>query len=110
MIHDDKTSRGKADRHYSMMKINFDPENGYEEVLKKSQRLTWPGIKGKFYLSDGSGSSIQQPQFEITGADGSTDIIPWTLENFIKISNAKFPSRTRLYCVRKELQGKYLPP
>ena len=29
------------------------------------------------------------------------ELIPWTLEAYIKLSNIKYPSKARFYCVKK---------
>ena len=55
----------------------------------------------EFYLADGSGSCIEQSQFEVSSSDNKQEILPWSLSNYLKVSNIKFPFRYRLYCVMK---------
>ena len=44
--------------------------------------------------------SIERDNFELVAEDGKINVIAWTLANYLEISHIKYPSRTRLYCVR----------
>ena len=55
-------------------------------------------------MADGSGISIQKENFKIVSEDGKNNVIAWTLANYLETSHIKYPSRTRLYCV-KMLKG-----
>ncbi|XP_064389956.1 uncharacterized protein LOC135337876 isoform X3 [Halichondria panicea] len=109
MYHDEKLGHGKTDRSFDLMKINFDREERYEKIIEKCKRIVWSDFGAnasrQFYLADGSGTCIEQPQsqFEVSRADGQQEVLPWTLENYLKVSNLKFASRARLYCVMKTL-------
>ena len=103
MYHDDKLGRGKVDRTFTLMKVNFDREETYNRMLEKSKRLVWGEFSegDNYYLADGSGSCIEQSQFEVGTNSGKQEVLPWTLSNYLKVSNIKFPSRARIYCVWK---------
>ena len=58
-----------------------------------------------FYLADGTGTAIGSGTFKIDGTDGSAKTLPWTLNNYMLVSSAKYPSRVRIYCVRKLKSG-----
>lgn len=98
MHHDEKLGRGRADRSFPLMKINFDREETYERMCEKSRKILW-----KHYGDgrDGSGSCIEKAQFEVTTTNGQKEVLPWTLENYLKASNVKYASRARVYCVLK---------
>ena len=55
-------------------------------------------ISDKFYLSDASGAVIDDARFKLDQPDGTTRELPWTLDNYLRVSALKYPSRTRLYC------------
>ena len=53
-----------------------------------------------FFLSDGSGSSITSKNFEIDLADGTKEIVSWSLANYLRVACIRYPSRACIYCVR----------
>ena len=59
----------------------------------------------EYFLADGSGIAIDSCSFDLNLPDGSKETLPWTLSNYLRVSNVKYPSRVRLYCVRKLRTG-----
>ena len=99
MIQDPKNQKGKFDRSFKPIKIPFHCESTYKEILEKCQEILWPNERNaKFCLADGSGTSIQAGgQFEL-----AKTIIPWTLQNYLKVSQITYPSRARIYLVKED--------
>ena len=92
MIQDPKNQKGK----FKPIKIPFHCESTYKEILEKCQEILWPNERNaNFFLA---GTSIQAGgQFEL-----AKTIIPWTLQNYLKVSQITFPSRARIYLVNED--------
>ena len=106
MNYNSKTPKGVKDRSYTPIKIPFHKENTYQQALEKA-KIVWKGTsKSNFFLADGTGSSIYCENFTLDMPDGSTETLPWTLSNYLRVSCIRYPSRARIYCVYKELDGK----
>ena len=59
-------------------------------MLRKCRETVWPGAKDtenyRYSLADGSAFSIDLP-------DGGKDSLPWTHNNYLRVSNIKYASR-----------------
>ena len=102
MIYDACHQRGKQDRTWKLQKVSFHRNSTYDAVMQRCREVTWPSEENGalYYVADGSGISIQRENFEIVSEDGKKNVIAWTLANYLEISHIKYPSRTRLYCVK----------
>lgn len=102
MIYDPCRQRGRVDRSWKLQKLSFHRNSRYEVVKKRCVELTWPDDDedSTFYVSDGSGISVEKEKFEIVAEDGSKRYVAWTLSNYLEVSHIKYPSRARLYCVK----------
>ena len=91
-----------VDRTFTPSKVAFHRDASHAIVLKKSHRNVWSDCEEdfQFFLADGSGSCIEPKDFETDLEDGKQQVVPWTLDNYLKVSNIRFPSRARLYCVK----------
>lgn len=94
--------RGKLDRSWKLTKVSFHRNYSYASVKKRCEEVVWPeGEEGAtYYVADGSGISIEREHIEIMSEDGKKNTIAWTLGNYLEVSHIKYPSRTRLYCVK----------
>ena len=92
MIQDPKNQKGK----FKPIKIPFHCESTYKEILEKCQEILWPNERNaNFFLA---GTSIQAGgQFEL-----AKTIIPWTLQNYLKVSQITYPSRAPIYLVKED--------
>jgi hypothetical protein len=103
MEYDPERAKGILDKSFASVKVPIHRDSSAPSMLQKCQDAVW----GKsheyiYFIADGSGSSIcTSSTFNIELADGSKQELPWTLSNYMKVSNIKYPSRLRLYCVRK---------
>lgn len=95
--------RGVLDKSFPAIKLPFHHDCSYEDMLRKCREHVWPdaGAKDSNYqycLVDGSGTSIGHSDFNIDLPDGGKEILPWTLNNYLQVSNVKYPSRMRTLC------------
>ena len=102
MLYDVCHQRGKLDRTWKLQKLSFYRNSDYQAMKKRCQEATWPceNSEATYYISDGSGVSIERNTFEIVSEDGKKSFIAWTLANYLESSHINYPSRTRLYCVK----------
>ena len=108
MTHSRKQGRGIMDRSFKPIRMCFRRDCSYERMLKKSKaQLYSTQCQGaSYYMADTSGTRVCIDGFIIVDkADGSEQQVPWTVETYIKMSNMKYPSKARFYCV-EELPGK----
>lgn len=104
MYHCYKRKRGVFDRQYVTQSVLFRKEMKYERVLQKCISVTFPDDNvesNDHYIANGKGMSIYSGDtIQIENENGEEESIPWTLETYIQLSNARYASKTRLYCVK----------
>jgi len=108
MTHSRKQGRGIMDRSFKPIRMCFRRDCSYERMLEKSKAQLYSiQCQGaSYYMADTSGTRVCIDGFIIVDkADGSEQQVPWTVETYIKMSNMKYPSKARFYCV-EELPGK----
>ena len=108
MTHSRKQGRGIMDRSFKPIRMCFRRDCSCERMLEKSKaQLYSTQCQGaSYYMADTSGTRVCIDGFIIVDkADGSEQQVPWTVETYIKMSNMKYPSKARFYCV-EELPGK----
>ena len=111
MTFSNKQKRGILDRSFQSVKVLFHRDSSAAVIRDKLQRLFWSNSEGgSFYLADATGVSIESPHFEIEGADGSKSIVPWTLQNYLKMSSTRYASWTRLYIVKSPASSRPSSP
>lgn len=107
MVHNSALNRGVMQKKHTMIKLPIKITISYDELLSILVKKFWPQKDGdtslthqaSFYLADGSGCKIGHV------LEWEGDQVTWNLQNYLKLSGIKFPSRFRVYCV-KELQAK----
>ena len=113
MVYDSQLQRGVQDRSFTPIKVAFHKDSTHEQMLSKCVESVWKDApqNSNFFLSDGFGSSITSKNFEIDLADGTKEIVSWSLANYLRVACIRYPSRARLYCVRIPPQhlGSQLP-
>jgi len=80
MEYDSQLKRGVQDRSFSPIKVAFHKDSTHEQMLSKCVESVWKEVpqNSNFFLS-GSGSSITSKNFEIDLADGTKEIVSWSL-------------------------------
>ena len=97
-------ARGIFDRSFTTIKIPFHKDCSSTDMLNKCAECVWEKSAAgdyTYYLADGSGTAIGSSSFIVDQPDGSQQTLPWTLSNYLRVSGIRYPSRLRLYCVRK---------
>lgn len=109
MIHDDSAGKAKYERSFKPVKVPIHNDASYETVLRQCKPIVWPTNKENseenvhYYLADGSGISVYAGgNFELISPVESCkkEILPWTLQNYFRVSRVAYPSRVRLYVVK----------
>ena len=95
--------KGVMDRSFSPTKLPFHKDCSYNDFLAKCKECVWGNDDSQqehfeYFIADGAGIALQT-SFEIDSPTKAT--IPWTLSSYLKVTNLIYPSRARLYCVRK---------
>lgn len=104
-------AKGILDRSFPSVKIPIHKDSSYADLNEKCRECVWgdPSNEYKYYMADGTGTAIGSNSFSIDLEDKTKTVLPWTLSNYLKVSGVKYPSRLRLYCVRKfETGGCYI--
>ncbi len=106
MEYDSEKMKGVMDRSFASIKLAFHKDCSAIDMLHKCRETVWGEQKNyEYFLADGSGTAIDSCSFEVDLPDGTKESLPWTLSNYLRVSNVKYPSRLRLYCVRKLSSG-----
>ena len=111
MEYDSDKMRGVLDKSFASIKLPFHRDCTAQDMLRKCRENVWPGAKDtghyRYSLADGSGTCIGDSAFSTDLPDGGKESLPWTLNNYFWVSNIKYASRMRLYCVRTLCTGNY---
>ena len=80
----------------------------YERVLQKCVASVYPGTaadcNSDFYVANGRGLPICcGDNIAIDNDQGEEELIPWSLGMYIKLSNVRYASKARFYCIKKDL-------
>ena len=99
--------KGTMDRSFAPIKIAFHKDCTSQDMLNKAREVVWgeSSPSYQYFLADGSGTAIDSSSFDLDLPDGRKETLPWTLNNYLRVSSIKFPSRVRLYCARKLCLG-----
>ena len=104
MEYDSDRMRGILDKSFPSVKLAFHRDSLAEDILTKCKENVWgegtDATNYQYFLADGSGTMISNSSFNVDLPDGSKESLPWTLSNYLRVSNIRFPSRLRLYCMR----------
>lgn len=95
-----KRSRGILEK-VPAKSIVFHRDCSHERMLEKCKSIySDEELKGaEFYIADSRGAAICSTiQLD---SDGNDKEVTWTLSRYMSLSNMKFPSKARFYCVRK---------
>lgn len=100
-------AKGVLDKGFPSVKIPLHKDSSYINLIEKCKASVWPDSTNdyKYYMADGTGAAIGSDSFHIDCEDKRKTVLPWTLNNYLKVSSVKYPSRLRLYCVRKFKSG-----
>ena len=90
--------RGEAVRN-----MIFRRSTTYKRMLEKCMEA-YPEDKrsnAEFYVADSRGFPIWSSDTIVIDLDDGPQEMPWTLGSHIRLSNVKYPSKEKYYCVRK---------
>ena len=103
MYHCPRRSRGvlvKGDAR----NMFFRKDCSYQRMLEKCIAEIYTEEEqenAEFYIADSRGIPIWSSDTIKIDVDNGTEELEWTLNRYIHLSNAKYPSKVRYYCVRK---------
>lgn len=109
MYHCPKRGRGVHVRASELKNIVIRDDCSYQRLLDKCVREMYSieeQEKASFYIADKGGIPIwtsDKIEVDIEGTGHTTEEREWTLRQYILLSGIKYPSRAKLYCVRKGL-------
>ena len=107
MYHSEAKGRGVHIRGGRLRNIVLRSDSTYQRMLKKCVQEIYTEEEQKdndFYIADSRGIAIwngDRIEVDIEGSGERARECEWTLDKFIKLSNAKYPSKARFYCVKK---------
>ena len=76
----------------------------YQKVLDKCVQETYSKEeqeKAEFYMADKGGVPVWTSDIIQVDVGETVEEREWTLREYITLSGMKYPSKTKLYCVRK---------
>ena len=82
----------------------FRKDCSYQRMLEKCITEVYTEEErenAEFYIADSCGIPIWSSDTIKIDDDNGTEELEWTLNLYIHLSNAKYPSKVRYYCVRK---------
>ena len=109
MYHNEKRGKGVHIRGGTMKNVLLRSDSTYGRVLSKCMQELYSEEDRKnfdFYIADSKGVAIWngdkiEVDVEGSGLEKAREC-DWTLEKYIRLSNAKYPSKARFFCVKKE--------
>ena len=109
MYHNEKRGKGVHIRGGTMKNVLLRADSTYSRVLSKCVQELYSEEdqkKFEFYIADSKGVAIWngdkiEVDIEESGQKKSREC-DWTLEKYIRLSNARYPSKARFFCVKKD--------
>lgn len=103
MYHCQNRGRGVIKRGVPPTNIIFKKNCSYQHMLERCLNIMKYEKNGKlnFYLADSKGVPIWTVDTISIDSDDGEKEIPWTLINFIRHSNIRYPSKAKIYVVEK---------
>ena len=92
------------DRDFGTRKIVIHKQASYDRFLQHIKREVFPGgpENATYYIADSSGVAIMSGEIiSVEDAAGNEQKLQWTLETFLKVSNIRYQSRAKFFCVKK---------
>ena len=109
MYHCQRRNKGILDKQFVAQSMVFRKDVTYPRMLEKCISMVFPDDSsdgGKYYMSNGRGMPICDGEYiRVDNDEGEEELIPWTLETYIKLSNIKYASKARFYCVKDYTAG-----
>ena len=105
-----KKGRGIVDREFGTRKIFIHKRASYDRFLQRIKKEVFSGglDDASYYIADGSGVAITGGEnITVEDASGNENTVPWMLDTFLKMSNIRYQSRAKFFCVQKTLAGVY---
>lgn len=109
MYHHEKRGKGVHIRGGAMKNVLLRADSTYHRMLEKCVQETYSEEdqrKFDFYIADSRGVAIWNGDRIEVDVEGSgqkrSRECDWTLEKYIRLSNAKYPSKARFFCVKRE--------
>ena len=81
-------AKGILDRSFPSVKIPIHKDSSYADLKEKCRECVWgdPSNEYSYYMADGTGTAIGSNSFSIDLEDKTKTVLPWTLNNYIKVS------------------------
>ena len=109
MYHCQRRNKGILDKQFVAQSMVFRKDVTYPRMLEKCISVVFPDDSsdgGKYYMSNGRGMPICDGEYiRVDNDEGKEELIPWTLETYIKLSNIKYASKAHFYCVKDYTAG-----
>ena len=83
----------------------FRKDCSYKRMLEKCREVynEEEQKNAEFYIADSRGIPIWNSDTITIDVENGTEELEWNLSRYIHLSNVKYPSKARYYCVRKGL-------
>ena len=104
MVYSHNKGKGVIDRGFGTRKIFIHKQVSYNRFLQRIKREVFPGgpENATYYIADSSGVAIMSGEIiSVEDAAGNEQKLQWTLETFLKVSNIRYQSRAKFFCVKK---------
>ena len=92
MEYDSEKLHGVLDKSFLSVKVPFHKDCTSKDKLKKCKENVWgtgDDAHYEYLLADGSGTVIGETDFNIDLPSGEKETLPWTLSNYLRVSNVK---------------------
>lgn len=98
-----KRGRGVVMRGEAAQNMIFRRSTTYKRMLERCMEVYNQEERegAEFYVADSRGCRIWSDDKIVIDLDGGPQEMEWTLGRHIRLSNVKYPSKAKYYCVRK---------
>lgn len=110
MYHCPKRGRGIHVKSSDLKNVLLRDDWSYQRVLDKCIQEVYgtESQNAEFYIADKGGVPIwTKDVIELDLGNGGVEEISWSLHQYILLSKTKYPSKTKLYCVKKGMVGSH---
>ena len=110
MLYSHKKGRGVVDKQFGTRKIFVHKHASYDHFLQRVKTEVFhDGTENaSYYLADGCGVAITGGEnITVEDAGGKEQTLQWMLDAFLKMSNIRYQSRAKFFCVQKTSAGSH---
>ncbi len=107
MAYNHKLRKPIFDKEFGFIKVFVLKKDIYPDLVRRCAYHVFPDSVNfdgsKFYLGDANGHRIDDDDLMVLRSDGSSQMVPWCLSQYLEIRGTRYPSKVKFTIVHKSI-------